>query len=432
MRILVYPHTMEIGGSQLNAVELANGLARRGHQVTVVGEPGPLVDLVTANGLDHVEIPLQRSRPSPTVIRILLREVRRRDIDVVHAFEWPPALEAWAAFAPLRQPVVVGSIMSMSIAPFLPRDLPLTVGTRELLRRAQQSRFRQVRLLEPPVDTDANSPGYPAEGLRSLVTDQPDVLDVVVVSRLAFELKLPGLLEAVEAVALLPDHLRARLVIVGDGPARAVVAAKVNEVNTQMGREVAVLVGEMRDPRAAYSAATVCLGMGGSALRAMAMGRPLIVQGERGFWETLTPDTAERFMTTGWYGIGDGSPGVPRLTAQLTSLLASPSLREAVGDFGHKLVSEHYSLDSAAASMESWYQQLREPRRLPVRSVQLARAVPSAGQLFAYKIRRRYRRTRGAAAADDFNAAQTPPNATRVDGSPSPLGSRAARRPQDR
>ena len=35
MRVLVYPHAMEIGGSQLNAVETGAALRDRGHEVTV-------------------------------------------------------------------------------------------------------------------------------------------------------------------------------------------------------------------------------------------------------------------------------------------------------------------------------------------------------------------------------------------------------------
>ena len=43
MKVLVYPHTMGIGGSQLNAVEIAGAVRDRGHDVTVVSRPGPLM-----------------------------------------------------------------------------------------------------------------------------------------------------------------------------------------------------------------------------------------------------------------------------------------------------------------------------------------------------------------------------------------------------
>src|SRR5205807_398251 len=36
MRIIVYPHAMEIGGSQLNAIQLAGAVRDRGHEVVVV------------------------------------------------------------------------------------------------------------------------------------------------------------------------------------------------------------------------------------------------------------------------------------------------------------------------------------------------------------------------------------------------------------
>ena len=35
MRVLVYPHSMEIGGSQLNAVELGGAVRDLGHDVVV-------------------------------------------------------------------------------------------------------------------------------------------------------------------------------------------------------------------------------------------------------------------------------------------------------------------------------------------------------------------------------------------------------------
>ena len=41
MRILVYPHDLGIGGSQLNAIELAAAVQRLGHEVIVYGRPGP-------------------------------------------------------------------------------------------------------------------------------------------------------------------------------------------------------------------------------------------------------------------------------------------------------------------------------------------------------------------------------------------------------
>ena len=94
MKVLVYPHTMEIGGSQLNAVEIAAAVQQRGHDVTVVSRPGPLVETVRQLGLPHVTLDPRATRTlSPRALSHLTALVRERSIDVVHGYEWPPGVE---------------------------------------------------------------------------------------------------------------------------------------------------------------------------------------------------------------------------------------------------------------------------------------------------------------------------------------------------
>ena len=57
MRLLVYPHDLSIGGSQINAIDLAAGAAAAGHDVSVYGIPGPLVDYITERGLTYIPAP---------------------------------------------------------------------------------------------------------------------------------------------------------------------------------------------------------------------------------------------------------------------------------------------------------------------------------------------------------------------------------------
>ena len=46
LNVLVYPHAMEVGGSQLNAIELAAAVRDLGNEVTVLSDDGPLVQRV--------------------------------------------------------------------------------------------------------------------------------------------------------------------------------------------------------------------------------------------------------------------------------------------------------------------------------------------------------------------------------------------------
>jgi glycosyltransferase involved in cell wall biosynthesis len=410
VRVLVYPHSMELGGSQLNAVELAGAVRALGHDVAVISEPGPLVANVTAAGLTHLPLSAERRRPSRTTVRLLRDLADEYKFDVIHGYEWPPGVEAYWASLRCRATAVC-TVMSMAVAPFLPPSLPLVVGTREIQRAASAGR-RRVHLIEPPVDVRANHPGHPAEEFRERFEldvrrtppsaqgrAEAGPFDVVVVTRLVQELKLEGLLTAIDVTGRLAAELDLRLIVVGDGPARAQVERRAAEANAAAGRRVAILTGQLDDPRPAYAAATVCLGMGGSALRSLAFAKPLIVQGERGFFELLTPETEPVFLSQGWYGLG-ASPaeGPARFESAIRTLYGDAALRAKLADHGRALVVERFSLEQAAKTQLEIYERALTERPSAADGLTVACGV------LAHKLRRRIHRLRGTAARDDFNA----------------------------
>jgi len=405
MRILVYAHAMELGGSQLNAIQLAGAVRDRGHEVIVLSEPGPLVERVRAMDMEHVAIPVDRRRPSPQVARSLVRLVRERGVEIVHGYEWPPIVEAFIGLGVWRRTPIVGTIMAMSVAPFLPRTVPLTVGTERIRDAAIAAGHRRVTLLEPPVDTETDSPSVDGGQFRAQHGIHPDEVVVAMICRLVPELKLEGLLATCDAVAdlALTGH-RVRLVIVGDGRSRNEVAEHAARANAAAGRQVVLLTGEMNDPRVAYAGADITVGQGGSALRGMAFGKPLIVVGERGFSEMLTPATAPIFLKQGWYGLGPGSlgSGVPALRLALEPLVSSPELRRELGAFARRLVVDRFSLRQAAQRQEEEYLQATRDRvATSTLAVDLAQC---ANGLLGAKLLRKYQRWRGTVAVDDSNA----------------------------
>lgn len=115
-------------------------------------------------------------------------------------YEWPPILELTIAGAGTRVRAV-GTVMSMSVAPFLPRQLPLVVGTEQIAAVERERGRGGVTTIEPPVDIDHNVPNLElgAEFRREwgLATDTPVI---VMVTRLAHELKLEGIMTAIRTI----------------------------------------------------------------------------------------------------------------------------------------------------------------------------------------------------------------------------------------
>jgi glycosyltransferase involved in cell wall biosynthesis len=403
MKVLVYPHVLEIGGSQLNAVELAAGVRDLGHEVVVFGQPGPLTGRIAELGLEFVAAPDPGRRPSAGVIRALAGLVGQCGFDVLHGYEWTAGLEAYLA-GRLGGAAPFCTVMSMAVAPFLPKDLPLVVGTEQIGAHERELGRALVSVIEPPVDVLHNAveavPGL-AEFRRRFGLDS-GVPTVVSVSRLAAELKLEGLLTAIDLAGELAGRIR--LLVVGDGPARAQVEERAAKANAAAGAGVVVLTGELADPRPAYAVADIALGMGGSALRAMAFGAPLIVQGERGFWELLTPDTLEQFLWAGWYGVGDDpAAGPDRLRGHLLPLLDDPVLRERLGGESRQLAVERFALDRASKLQLDLYTQALAagPRG---RLAAIPPAASAIGGVLSHKVRRKVARLRGNGRSDDFNA----------------------------
>jgi glycosyltransferase involved in cell wall biosynthesis len=405
VKVVVYPHMMEIGGSQLNAIELAGAVRDLGHEVVVFAQPGPLAERVADLELELVPAPAPGLRPSRRVMRALTDLVRERSIDVVHGYEWTTAMEAYWGPRARRGVPAVCTVMSMAVAPFLPRDMPLIVGTEQIAAHERAAGRAAVDVIEPPVDVVHNAPGA-ADGaqFRRRHELDPDAFTVVCVTRLAAELKLEGVLAAIDAVARLALDGPAQLAIVGDGPTREQVQARAAEANARVGRRVVVLTGELKDPRGAYAAADVSLGMGGSSLRAMAFARPVVVQGERGFWEVVTPDTVAGFLWTGWYGVGDGPEhGPARLEGLLRALRDDDERRAALGAYVRGLVEERFALQVTAPRQLALYHRAIESAPTSWRQW-LAPGGASASKLVAYEVRRRVAGALGRGSLDDMNA----------------------------
>jgi glycosyltransferase involved in cell wall biosynthesis len=350
VRILISLFQLAIGGSHINAIEIGSLIKQRGHEVIVYAPDGPLRERVADLGLEYVPAEAARPvrRPSAGIVRGLHALVRQRKIDLIHAYEWLPTLEA--AYGPyLRMGTpVLSTVYSVEVPPFVPRNLPMIVGyTQELDIERGRGRSR-VYTIVCPVDTEANAPVADSGPARNRFGLRDDDLSAVVVSRLSAELKREGLLSAVTAVGLVDPALNLRLLIVGDGPCRTELQDAADAMNARLGREAVTLTGPLMDPREAYAAADIVLGMGTSAQKGMAFGKPVVIQGERGYWETLTPQSMPRYLHHNFYGLGDGSDGAPRLAAIIGELARDRSRWPELGEFGRKTALGVFSNETAA------------------------------------------------------------------------------------
>ena len=352
MKILIFPYQLVMSGTVVNAIDLAAALRDlHGFDVVLFATPGPLVKLVEEKDLRFLPAPSARFHPAPARMSALRDAVRSERPDLVYVWDWMQCIDAYYAHLMMRVPMAVTD-MSMSLPHILPKSLPTTFGTPELVDQARASGRQRVELLLPPVNVHRNAPGAVDPRIfREQYGIEDGDIAVVTVSRFDEWMKAESLVRTVDAIRVLGRDFPLRLVLVGDGSARSKLESLAGETNSELGRPAVVLTGELLDPRPAYAAADIVVGMGGSALRGMAFGKPVIVVGKRSFSAPLTPETARFFLYNGIYGCGDGSSSTARLVASVRHLTEHREERLALGRFARQFVLDHFSLEKVCAGL---------------------------------------------------------------------------------
>jgi L-malate glycosyltransferase len=353
VKFVVFAHRLEVGGTQVNAIELAAALRDfHGFEPVLFATTGPMVKLAQSKGLRFVAAPDAYRHPSPSRMAALRHLVNIERPVLVHAWDWWQAIETYyAVHLPLGLPMVVSDMM-MELTRILPRTVPTTFGTPEIAERAAAAGRRRARALVPPVDVVLNAPEA-ADGRQfreQLGVGSSEIL-LVTVSRLATHMKSESLYRTLEVVAALGRNVPLRLVVVGDGLARPDLERRASEINSGLGRRAIDFTGALLDPRPAYAAADVVIGMGGSALRGMAFGKPVVVVGDNGFCDAMEPETAPGFYHRGIYGRGEGDPDNKRLASIVAGLASSAERRSNLGCFAREWVVERFSLEAVSAEL---------------------------------------------------------------------------------
>jgi L-malate glycosyltransferase len=356
MKILVCANDLVFCGVTVNAIELSAALRDiHGHEVVLFASPGPMVKVAEEKGLRVLPAPKARLRlhPSPARMRALREAVRQELPDVIHAWDWYQCLEAYYVEYLLMKVPLVATDMSMTLQRLLPRTIPTTFGTPELVDQARAAGHQLAGLLVPPVDIHENAPGAvdPAP-FRARYALKDGDLNLVIVSRLDAIMKAESLFRTIHAVGELGSALPLRLVIVGDGEVRDKVERLAQETNAKLRRDAVVLTGALVDPRPAYAAADVVVGMGGSALRGMSFGKPTIVVGIEGFSAPFTSETAESFYYRGMYGVGDKGSGSASLTANIRRYSEQRDNLPVLGEFSRQFVQKHFALEAVSEQLD--------------------------------------------------------------------------------
>jgi N-acetyl-alpha-D-glucosaminyl L-malate synthase BshA len=363
-----------VGGSGVVATELAHALADRGHQVHLISSEPPFRWRWGIPGLsfERVTVPSYPLFREPQYLLALANTIARvaeeRRLDIVHAhYAVPHATAAYLA----------DQMLAASPAAAPPRTITTLHGTDITLVGSDASCRRVVAFsiersdVVTAVSHSLKADTISALGVRRDIRVVPNFLDcgeyrrrfdADLRARLAPPREYDALVlhvsnfrpvKRVDAVIdvfrRIRDRVRARLVLIGDGPVREAVEQRVADAN--LARDV-LFLGEQQELVPWLSVGDVFLlpsaqeSFGLAALEAMACEVPVVASKVGGL-----PEIIEHGVT----GFVCAPQDLDGMAACALDVLNQPSRREAMGRAAAEVVRVRYCTDLVVPMYEDAY-----------------------------------------------------------------------------
>jgi L-malate glycosyltransferase len=368
-----------VGGSGVVATELAHALAVRGHRVHLISSEPPFRWRSGVPGMTFVpvEVPPYPLFREPQYLLALATTIARvgeeRRLDIVHAhYAVPHATAAYLADQMLATSLAPGP----AAAP--PRTVTTLHGTDITLVGSDPSYARVVAFsIERSHGVTAVSHSLKADtiaglGIKHDIRVIPNFLDCgeyrrrpdptlrarlcpvdrydAVVLHVSNFRPVKRVDVALEVFRLIRRHVRARFVLVGDGPVRTDIERRVAEYGLTGDVDFA---GEQQDIIAWLSAADLLLlpsdqeSFGLAALEAMACEVPVVASNVGGL-----PEIIEDGVT----GFACPPDAVEMMAERGVALLTDPALRDSITQRAVDLVRMRYCTQLVVPMYESIYQ----------------------------------------------------------------------------
>lgn len=359
--VLHVVHSLHVGGAEklVHDLALRTDAARFAVSVACLDDAGPLAPSLAAAGVP-VEVVERRPGLDARVVERLRRLIVRHGVQVVHAHQYTPFFYGVTAarlagarclftehgrhHPDVRKPKRVAANQVLA------RLAQATVAVSEFTRRAliENDGFppERVSVLYNGVETRGRSP-VDRETARARLSLPSDAPVVGVCARLSPEKNLPMLVDAFARVR--QSFPTSRLVIAGDGPARAEVAQAV----AAHGLGAAVLLpGFVSDVPGlmpaldVFALSSLTEGTSITLLEAMLASRPAVVTDVGG-----NPEIAVEGETAWLVPSGDTAAFAERIGR----LFASPAQGAAFGAAGRARVEARFTFEGMVRGYEALY-----------------------------------------------------------------------------
>ena len=367
LRVLFCHDNMNIGGTELNAVRIAERVDRERFDVAVAcfRTDGPLASRYAAAGIPVERFDV-RSLAGPTALTQgvrLARLLAKRRVHVVHSHDryWNMFATPWARL--VRTPAVIASKrwLSFSRAHAVGHALAYRLAHRvvansEFIATSLEAEDRVPgdRVVVVPNFVDDDAFVTPAASWRERVRNKllipPEARIVGMVANLRWEKDHPTLMDAFAAIR--PSYPDVHLVLVGSGDMETQLRQRAADLNIEPSVRFAGTMSNSPNVHSLFDISVLSSsseGFPNTVIEAMAAARPVIATRVGGI-----PDGVIHSET----GLLVPPRDPSALAEAIGQLLADPARGNALGAAGRRRAQSRFSAASVVPAIESLYEGL--------------------------------------------------------------------------
>jgi glycosyltransferase involved in cell wall biosynthesis len=372
VRIALFAPLLGTGGTQRHIQQVVALLdpARFHVEVLTLRAGGEVEDELRADGVSVRSLSVGARLTSVRTLRAIVaaaRALRRARIDVVHGYQWRPALVGALAGRLAGVPLRLASKRSLTGEDrqaerawrHIARRVDTVIVNADALRVEGEERGMRCRwaLLQNGVDTEHFRLAPPDPAARAALGLDPQRPVVGTIGRLEDRKGHDQLLRAAGTMLAGGNGRRPQIVIVGDGPLRDKLQAQAQSLGVAHSVR---FVGTVADVRPSLAAMDVFVlpshaeGMSNALMEAMAAARPVVATAVGGNTEVVV----------------DGKTGVlippddPAAIADaIAALLRDPDRAAGLGAAAREFVTRRFGARARVAELEHLYEERLALRR---------------------------------------------------------------------
>jgi glycosyltransferase involved in cell wall biosynthesis len=384
LKVLVTLNDMRIGGSQTYVVALINELKARGHTTVVASGKGEMVRNLEKIDVKHYEANLLAlsidinqfrygKRQKKDMLRVfrflfvltssiiqILNVVKKERINIIHTMQPGPILVSSFVSKVTGIPLVAtvhgpGShefplhgFKFEGIGSRIKRVIAISQEVKQYLVDSCGVDEKKIVIVPNGVDLKNFHPFICKKDLK--------LKKILYVSGGYHLSSATSLINATPEITRRVPNIK--VIIVGEGPKFDEITKLAKKINNQLKHETIIITGmkSSNDMPEIMNSIDVMIGVGRSALEAMACGKPTVIAGKTKFGGIVTKNNITDLKMHNFSGRNSSERTTStRIAKSVLKLLTSKEYRESIESFGREIIEREFDIKKVAEQIENVY-----------------------------------------------------------------------------